>query len=311
VTRRAAGRALLALALSLGAHGIARAAADAADTSEAFRQDVAWSPDGRWLAWSEHRAPATKGADEWAIWIGRADGSRRRVLVANGEWVSFSPAGDRVAFSSKRDGNWDVWSVRTDGGEMRRVTSDPARDRQPAWSPTGDSIAFVSDREGYAQLWIAAASGAGARRVTHDSLRVDCPQWSPDGRELVFQAGAGTNRDRVHIVSLENGATWPASPPEAHDIYPAFLEDGRIVYCAIDSLDAPHVMSMLPDGTAREPLGSTPAFFVRGSQGGRRLAMICGGWPSSTIVITDGDGSWPSAVIGRDAPVKARAPGNR
>ena len=290
----------VALAWSAAAH--AAGPAVPADSTGAFRQDVAWSPDGRSLAWSEHPVQDPFRPGDWAVWIARRNGSQRRRLVANAEWVSFSPDGSRLAYSAERDGNWDIWTVRADGTDVRRLTLEPGRDRQPAWSPTGDSIAFVSDREGYAQLWLVAASGGTARRITHDSLVVDNPQWSPDGRELVFHAAAGQNIDRVHVVSLEQGAAWTASPEGAHDIYPAFLEDGRIVFSAVDASGIQRPMTMLPDGSGRETHPGGPAFFVRGSRDGRWLARISGAFPRSRIVVSRADGSDPREFADGQAP---------
>ena len=58
----------------------------------------------------------------------------------------WSPDGARLAFSSDRGGNYDVWILTLATGEVRRLTTNAANDSMPAWSPDGREIAFVSDR---------------------------------------------------------------------------------------------------------------------------------------------------------------------
>lgn len=57
----------------------------------------------------------------------------------------WSPTGDLIAFYSNRDGDFDVYTIRADGGDLRRLTNHPGRDGGPSWAPDGRSLVFVSD----------------------------------------------------------------------------------------------------------------------------------------------------------------------
>jgi Tol biopolymer transport system component len=46
-----------------------------------------------------------------------------------------SPDGSRLAFTSVRDGNEEIYSMRPDGSGMQRLTTSPANDRFPRWRP--------------------------------------------------------------------------------------------------------------------------------------------------------------------------------
>ncbi len=85
-----------------------------------------------------------------------------------------SPDGKLVAFMSRRDGNWNVYLVGSDGTGLTQLTDDPADDGLPVWSPDGQVVAFVSNRGGLWAVW-AVVPGSGAER------QLFTVEGSPDG----------------------------------------------------------------------------------------------------------------------------------
>jgi Tol biopolymer transport system component len=71
-----------------------------------------------------------------------------------------SPDGRRIAFMSRRDGNWDIYVIDADGSRLQRLINDPADDGLPAWSPDGRVIAFASNRDGKWGVWATTPNGA-------------------------------------------------------------------------------------------------------------------------------------------------------
>ncbi len=64
------------------------------------------------------------------------------------DWfASWSPDGTRIAFTSDRSGNEDIYLINADGSDLRQVTDHPADDIHPAWSLDGQSLLFVSERD--------------------------------------------------------------------------------------------------------------------------------------------------------------------
>ena len=91
-----------------------------------------------------------------------ADGTEQRQLTDDpaGDYDPvFSPDGTRIAFSSERAGNFDVWVMNADGSDPVNLTNHPAADEYPSWRAEGAGIAFSSDRVGRL-IWIMGADGS-------------------------------------------------------------------------------------------------------------------------------------------------------
>ena len=67
---------------------------------------------------------------------------------------SWSPDGQRIAFDSNRDGDWELYVMNADGSEVRKLTQNDGSDYYPAWSPDGQRIAFQSDRDGDFEIYV-------------------------------------------------------------------------------------------------------------------------------------------------------------
>ena len=89
------------------------------------------------------------------------DGDRRRRASGQNWLPVFSPDGTKIAFTSNRDGNPELYVMNRDGSDLRRLTNNPEIDTTPTWSPNGTQIAFTSGRTGTPQIYVVGADGAG------------------------------------------------------------------------------------------------------------------------------------------------------
>ena len=98
----------------------------------------AWSPDGKRIAFVSDR-DWILDKDGWPtneIYVMDADGGNEQRLTENGvyDWEpSWSPDGERIAFTSYRDRNAAIYVMDVDGGNQRRLTNNRRGDVSPAW----------------------------------------------------------------------------------------------------------------------------------------------------------------------------------
>jgi Tol biopolymer transport system component/SH3-like domain-containing protein len=121
----------------------------------------AWSPKSNWIA---HRA-CLGGA--CGIYLTDAvSGAQQRLTTGGGDGQpAWSPDGQKIAYISKDDGNFEIYRINLDGGNKLRLTTEPASDGLPIWSPDGNWIAFRSDRGGAWAIWVMRPDGTDLRKI--------------------------------------------------------------------------------------------------------------------------------------------------
>ncbi len=107
----------------------------------------------------------------------------------------FSPDGSRIAFTSDRDGLWNIWTMKTDGTDLKQVSRESRWFiNSPTWAPDGEAIYarrhFVTTRSlGAGEVWMFHPDGSDGVQVTQrENAQKDAgePAISPDGRYLYY-----------------------------------------------------------------------------------------------------------------------------
>lgn len=145
------------------------------------------------------------------------------------------PSG-RIVFSSNREVegrennpdyvNRDIYSVRTNGTWLVRLTGEAGYDGQPIWSPDNERIAFTSDRTGRWQIWTMEADGSNPRQLTHDPAAAQTPDWSPDGQHIAYDGGPNANSD-IWVIPATGGEATPITTNEVQETAPAWSPTGE------------------------------------------------------------------------------------
>ena len=165
-----------------------------------------WSADGSRLIFQSDEGSLP--CDQ--IFTMNADGSNRR-RVSNGQGKTtcsyFFPSGDRILYGStfraspacppKPDrshgyvwalDDYDIYSAKPDGSDIRPLFSSPAYDAEATIAPDGKTIVFTSARDGDLEIYSMAADGSNVKRLTHTPGYDGGPFFSDDGKKIVYRA---------------------------------------------------------------------------------------------------------------------------
>lgn len=197
-------------------------------------------------------------ADHWQVWVANADLSDD-VQITQGGFDAFGPVWSpdrrRIAFDSNRSDPDpsdeiavnDVYTMRSDGSGVTKVTDSRGWSGEPAWSPDGSVIAFSGDRglvPARPAIYVIRPDGTGLRRVT-EKPRLgswqSAPRFSPDGRKLVFtefrpaqpdQGGEpGVETSALFTINLDGSRLRRITPWSTHPGDADWSPDGtRIVF---------------------------------------------------------------------------------
>jgi Tol biopolymer transport system component len=228
------------------------------------------------------------------------DGSGRMNLTKDPSFDSggvWSPDGTRIAFSSTRDFNDEIYAMDADGTNVTRLTRNRrAIDIEPAWSPDGTQIAFMSTRDaGGSEIYVMNADGSEQTRVTVAQRSFETePAWSPDGRLIAFVSDRDGDRD-IWTVKPNGRALTNLTSNRTDEFSPSWSPGGTQIAFASDRDGKTNIYKMKSNGAMQTRLtshprrDSSPAW----SPDGTKIAFSSG----SSLYTMDTDGNNVQSIV--------------
>ncbi len=219
------------------------------------------SPDNSRVAF------ASLGKEGWAI---------RMYSLELGRMVSFpggsaggsnlTPAwssdGTKIAFSSSRSGDPEIWVANANGGDLHRLTTFRGPDVAPVWNPrTNSQLAWVSGRTKLPQIYVMDQDGANIQRMTDSGYAVS-PSWAPNGGLLAFswnrKYGPGDPGGQdIYVFEIASMHWLQVTHESGSNDYPSWAPDGRHIVFQRTVGKFAQIWTMLADGTDQHQLTRT------------------------------------------------------
>ena len=227
----------------------------------------AFAPTAERIAYVSYRMHEDVPNEDISL-LHRGGGAPHPIATSEGMDAApaWSPDGDWMAFSSSRDGNAEIYVMRPDGSDARRLTHNSAIDTSPTFSPNGRQIAFISTRAGGQHLYMMDFDGSNVRRLRVAGSQIDDPAWNPVQADLIaYTASVGGNNFEVFVYSFRSDVSVPLTRGYGRDEAPSWSPDGRQIAYESTQGNTTQIYAMGIDGTrvralTREANNTNPAW---------------------------------------------------
>lgn len=197
--------------------------------------------------------------DTYDIFTSNEDGSDLKQLTSEKGYdaeATISPVGDRIVFTSTRNGDIDIYSMNLDGSDVKQLTNEVGYDGGPFYSYDGTKIIYRRTRfsdnaeiENYKELlaqglikpskleiWIMDSDGSNKKQVTDNSAANFAPYFFPDGKRILFCTNISDDNKRnfdIYKINIDGTGLERITFHNEFDGFPMFSPDGKkLVFCS-------------------------------------------------------------------------------
>ncbi len=189
---------------------------------------------------------------EFDIFTARADGSDLNALLTRPGYdaeTTISRKG-KLVFTSTRDGDLDIYTMDSNGKNVRRLTNELGYDGGPFWSNDGNQIVYrahhpqeAKEKEDYIallkqnlirptklEIWVMNADGSNKRQVTNNGKANFAPFFFPDGKRIIFSSNMDDPKGRnfdLYKINVDGSGLERITTNDTFDGFPMFSPDGK------------------------------------------------------------------------------------
>ena len=195
------------------------------------------------------------------LYTANADGSDPQVFLPAPGYdaeATVSPQGDKIVFTSQRNGDLDIYTVNIDGTDLKQVTNELGYDGGPFFSWDGTKIVYrcyhpQTDAEidrytsllademiepSAFQIWVMNADGSNKHQVTHNEFANFAPFFFPDDQRIIFCSNIGSSDPRrpdfnLWKINEDGSGLEQITFYNEFDGFPMFSHDGtKLVFAS-------------------------------------------------------------------------------
>jgi Tol biopolymer transport system component len=168
----------------------------------------------------------------------------------NNNFADWSEDNEWITFVSDRDGNEEVYLVRTNGKDLKRITTDKGRDIHPHFSPDGKQLLFSSTRgNGSLDIYKYTIKTGMVERLTYTKEEELFARYSPDMKKIVYSK-MDAKTDDVFVMNVTTHQTENlTNTPDEQDGWPMFNKTGNWIYYSAMKNNSRCIFKMKPDGS--------------------------------------------------------------
>ena len=197
--------------------------------------------------------------DSYEIFLARLDGTIIKRLTDQPGYdaeATVSPRGDKILFTSLRDGDPEIYSMDLDGSNQTRLTFEKGYDGGPFYSWDGRKIVFRASRPKTEQelvdyndlvknglvrpttleIYVMNADGSDMKAVTNLAKASFAPFFHPDGKRIIFSSNVQSENSRnfdLYIININGTGLKRITYNDTFDGFPVFTADGKhLVFCS-------------------------------------------------------------------------------
>lgn len=191
--------------------------------------------------------------ESYDIFVADLNGKITRQLTSEPGYdaeATISPKGDKIIFTSMRNGDLDLYSMDLNGENVKQITTDLGYDGGAWFSPDGSQIVWRASRpktpeeikeykdllaQGLVmptnmEVFVANADGSNARQVTKLGKANWAPNFMPDGKRIIFASNHEYEKGfpfNMYIINIDGGGLRKISHDGGFDAFPMFSPDGK------------------------------------------------------------------------------------
>ena len=198
--------------------------------------------------------------NSYDIFSAKADGSHLRVLTASDGYDAegtVSPTGDKIVFTSSRDGDLDLYTMNLDGSDIRRISTQLGYDGGAFFSWDGKRIVYrgyhpkdsaeireykdlLSEqlvKPGKMEIFVCDADGSNRKELTHTGTANFAPFIHPDDKRIIFSSNMKDPRGRnfeLYVMNDDGSNLEEVTFGGYFNSFPMFTRDGKTIMFVSD-----------------------------------------------------------------------------